>query len=116
MMGDSQGVRNVGQHEQLAIDLDGIQSWGTSLDNVRRSIDQPVSFGSRDEELGTDPASSAVQNALIDFDRAWRDGRTVIDSYMTALSKMCDDTVAKIRSLDHTLARSVGGRGHARAD
>jgi hypothetical protein len=105
----------VGQHEQLAIDLEGIQAWGASLDNVRMGIDQPVEFQSCDDELGTDPASMAVQNALIDFDKAWKDGRTVIDSYMTALSKMCDNTVATIRALDHSLAPPVN-RGHMRAD
>jgi len=94
----------VASHEQLAIDLEGIQAWGNALNNVRTGIDQPVEFASCEDQLGTDPASNAVQSALVDFDRAWKDGRTVIDSYMTALSKMCDDTVAKIRELDHSLA------------
>ncbi|GAA1968763.1 hypothetical protein [Catenulispora subtropica] len=90
-------------HAQLAIDLEGIQDWGNALNNVRSGIDQPVEFSSCDDQLGTDPASMAVQNALADFDRAWKDGRAVVDSYMSALSRMCDDTVARIRQLDHSL-------------
>ena len=96
----------MGQHEQLTIDLDGIQAWGTSLDNVRGGIDQPVEFASCDDQLGTDPASGTVQNAMVDFDRAWKDGRAVIDSYMSALSKMCNDTVTRIKALDHSLAQT----------
>ncbi|GAA2057745.1 hypothetical protein GCM10009839_79090 [Catenulispora yoronensis] len=91
-------------HEQLVIDLGGIQDWGNALSSVRSGIDQPVEFASCDDQLGTDAASNAVQNALVDFDTAWKEGRTVIDSYMSALSKMCDDTVAKIRAMDTSLA------------
>lgn len=91
-------------HHQLAIDLDGIQNWGGALNGVRMGMDQPVGFPAGRDQLGTDPASTAVQAGLAYFDQAWDVGRTVIDSYMTALSKMCDDTVAKIRQLDQSLA------------
>jgi hypothetical protein len=97
----------VAGHAQLAIDLDGIQAWGQALTSVRLGIDQQVAFAPGDDQLGPDPASVTVQRALTDFDTAWKQGREIIDSYMVALSKMCDDTVAKIRELDHSLAPPV---------
>ena len=105
--GISGGGFTVASHEQLAIDLEGIQDWGTALNGVRIGM-QPVAPASGDH-LGTDPASTAVETGLAYFDQAWSVGCTIIDSYMAALSKMCDDSVAKIRQLDASLAPQPHG-------
>ena len=96
-------------HDQLAADLDGIESWGSALDNVREGLDTPVTL-TGDDQIGSDPASTTVQSALSDFDSSLTTARSIIDSYMVALSRMCKDTAAKIREMDHSLARPLHHR------
>src|SRR5690348_3914026 len=90
--------------DQLAIDLAGIEAWGAALNNVRSGMDQRVAPSASGDSLGPDTASATVANALGDFDTAWNTGRQVIDSYMIALSKMCDETASRIRATDRSLA------------
>lgn len=90
----------------LQLDLEALSIFADNLDHVRGqwdgsavALDPPVGLGSDADLTGT----------IGDFTQTWARAATYIDTFITTLSMMCRDTVAKFQSTDQTMADALDG-------
>jgi hypothetical protein len=95
-----------GMAEQLQADTASLDDFGTRLDVAR------VDFSVATNGAASFPAGSNTQNPSVDAglaDFASKSGRSlnIIDSYFTALAKMCHVSAEILRQQDAALAKKV---------
>ena len=88
----------------LQLDIEALSIFADNLDRVRGqwdgssvTLDPPIGLGPDPDLTGT----------LSDFTQAWTRAATSIDTFITTLSMMCRDTVAKFQNADHAMAKSL---------
>ncbi|MBV9026217.1 MAG: hypothetical protein JO362_21060, partial [Streptomycetaceae bacterium] len=66
----------MGGPDRLKVDLDGLEQFASTLENIRKTMD-----GTRKlfDDYAADLGSAKVARALDDFDSNWSDGRKEID-------------------------------------
>lgn len=87
---------------RLNADLDALELFAAQLDVTRSQFD---ATGTNISGAAAGLGSPKVSSALEDFDRRWRAGREVLDSYFNALSKMVGDSAETLRRKDAELAQ-----------
>lgn len=99
----------MGGHDRLKVDLDGLEQFASTLENVRKTMDGTRKlFDSYTGDLG----SSKVADALDDFDSNWHDGRKEINGQLQGLAKMADGAVKSLRQTDAKLGTELAKSTH----
>lgn len=88
----------------LQLDLDGISTFADQMDRIRGqwdgsalTLDPPIGLG----------GDSQLTDLMAEFTTAWTKAATSIDSFISVLSSMCRDSVARFHETDGTLARQT---------
>ncbi|MBS2545385.1 hypothetical protein KGQ19_00735 [Catenulispora sp. NL8] len=89
---------------ELQLDFNGLSTFADQADRIRGqwdgsalTLDPPIGLG--DEGQLTD--------LMAEFTAAWTKAATSIDSFISVLSSMCRDSVARFQQTDGTLARQA---------
>lgn len=88
----------------LEVDVDGLESLVTTVDAVRKGLENtPKLVSNHRDEVG----SSDVSNALDHFQSHWHDGRRHIADNAKTMTGMLSEAVKQFRKVDASLAHSV---------
>ena len=90
--------------DQLSVDLDALDSFGTRLDNIKQALDSSHgTIDSFDDAYGSDK----VRDAMHHFEGHWRDGRKHVENTAGTLASMAHESVTAYRKSDGDLAKTM---------
>jgi hypothetical protein len=98
--------------DQLAVDLDALDAFGSRLDNIKHALD---SSHSTIDSYENDYGSDQVRGAMHHFEKHWRDGRKHVENTADTLASMAHESVTAFRKSDDDLAKTMrdGTKGQA---
>lgn len=90
--------------DQLAVDLDALDDFGTRLDTIKQQLDSSHNtIDSYDDAYGSDK----VRDAMHHFEKHWHDGRKHVEDTAGVLSNMAKEAVKSLRAADQDLAKKL---------
>lgn len=90
--------------DRLAVDLPGLDGFGSRLDTIKQQLDSShKTIDSYDDAYGSDK----VRDAMHHFDKHWGDGRKHVEDTAGVLSNMVKEAVTSLRGADQDLAKSL---------
>jgi hypothetical protein len=99
--------------DQLTVDLDALDTFGSRLDAIKSALDSSHStIDSYDDAF----ASDKVRDAMHHFESHWRDGRKHVENTAGTLASMAHESVTAFRKSDNDLAQQMkdGTKGQAK--
>ncbi|MBS2535789.1 hypothetical protein KGQ20_23790 [Catenulispora sp. NF23] len=98
--------------DQLAVDLDALDDFGSQLDSIKKQLDSSRdTIDSYDDAYGSDK----IRDAMHHFESHWHDGRKHVEDSAGVLANMAHEAVKSIRNSDQDLAKKLKDGVHQQA-